>query len=312
MGTIRRRRPSATVGIQPQEQKGEAPADTTSISTSTTSTTRVTTNGSSFSPEKTNKNKKKKEWNFNYYIPQRTILEAVPIPSILSWVNLSALYSLLLPLWFHNQNMNQEEEGGAMATRLLMTPSPQAPQQTEQQQPTLLVRLYTVLIRILQFLVCHLPRLLWTGVRLACFVAVLLVPGFLRFAYYYVTTKDRMCVKYGTQSCRQTLDIYGATSTSESDSTEQSQPQQTKKKPVLVFVPGGAWLIGYKMWAALTARALVPFGMLVIIPDYRNYPVGTIVEMEHDVRTAIQWAFHHCGEYKQNYKGTDDLWAYRT
>ena len=310
MGTIRRRRPSATVRIPPQEQKGEG-EESADTSTTSTRVVKQPSTGPSFSPEK-NKTKKN-EWNFNYYIPQRTILEAVPIPSILSWVNLSALYSFL-PLFHNNMNHQdpeEEEEDGAMATRLLMTPPQAQPQQTDlhqqphQQQPTLLVRMSNLLIRILQFLVCHLPRLLWTGVRLACFVAVLLVPGFLRFAHYYITTKDRMCVKYAFASCRQTLDIYGATSSSTADgnSTEQQQPQsqqQTTKKPVLVFVPGGAWLIGYKMWAALTARALVPFGILVVIPDYRNYPVGTVVEMEHDVRTAIQWALNHCGQYLQD------------
>ena len=83
-------------------------------------------------------------------------------------------------------------------------------------------------------------------------------------------------------------------------------------EPVVLFLTGGAWIIGYKMWGTLLARTLVPFGIMVVIPDYRNYPVGTVVEMEHDVRTAIQWAFNHCGEYLQNYQRTHNLSIYMT
>lgn len=70
-----------------------------------------------------------------------------------------------------------------------------------------------------------------------------------------------------------------------------------KKKPVVIFLTGGAWIIGYRMWGTLLARALVPFGILVVIPDYRNFPCVDIAGMVNDVDAAIQWVFDHVEEY---------------
>jgi prenylcysteine alpha-carboxyl methylesterase len=42
--------------------------------------------------------------------------------------------------------------------------------------------------------------------------------------------------------------------------------------PVVVFVTGGAWTIGYKAWGALFARRLSQLGIIVASLDYRNFP----------------------------------------
>jgi hypothetical protein len=42
--------------------------------------------------------------------------------------------------------------------------------------------------------------------------------------------------------------------------------------PVVVFVTGGAWTIGYKAWGALFARRLSQLGIIVVSIDYRNFP----------------------------------------
>lgn len=44
------------------------------------------------------------------------------------------------------------------------------------------------------------------------------------------------------------------------------------KAPVVVFVTGGAWIIGYKAWGALLGRRLSQRGVLVASLDYRNFP----------------------------------------
>ena len=46
----------------------------------------------------------------------------------------------------------------------------------------------------------------------------------------------------------------------------------TGAPPVVVFVTGGAWTIGYKAWGALLARRLSQRGLLVFCLDYRNFP----------------------------------------
>ena len=68
-------------------------------------------------------------------------------------------------------------------------------------------------------------------------------------------------------------------------------------KPIVIFLTGGAWTIGYKMWGALLARALVPMGIIVAIPDYRNFPQTMVDGMIDDVDTAIQWVIDNCGTY---------------
>lgn len=60
--------------------------------------------------------------------------------------------------------------------------------------------------------------------------------------------------------------------------------------PVVVFVSGGAWMIGYKLWSALVGRGLASLGILTIVPDYRNFPQGNIHDMMTDVRLAVEWA----------------------
>ena len=46
----------------------------------------------------------------------------------------------------------------------------------------------------------------------------------------------------------------------------------SKKLPVVVFVTGGAWIIGYKAWGALLGRRLSEQGVIVACLDYRNFP----------------------------------------
>lgn len=94
---------------------------------------------------------------------------------------------------------------------------------------------------------------------------------------------------------RNYLDVYGSKTTT--SGYDDGNNNTTTKKPVVIFIVGGAWTIGYKMWGCLLARALVPFGILVIIPDYRNYPSAKIDGMVHDVDTSVQWVMDHAEEY---------------
>ncbi|ETO03955.1 hypothetical protein RFI_33447, partial [Reticulomyxa filosa] len=44
------------------------------------------------------------------------------------------------------------------------------------------------------------------------------------------------------------------------------------KYPVVIFVTGGAWMIGYKAWGAFMGMLLAQLGILFVTPDYRNFP----------------------------------------
>ncbi|XP_048546942.1 probable isoprenylcysteine alpha-carbonyl methylesterase ICMEL1 isoform X2 [Triticum urartu] len=68
-------------------------------------------------------------------------------------------------------------------------------------------------------------------------------------------------------------------------------------KPVVAFVTGGAWIIGYKGWGALLGRRLAERGILVACIDYRNFPQGTIGDMVEDVSQGISFVCNNIASY---------------
>lgn len=143
-------------------------------------------------------------------------------------------------------------------------------------------------------LLAHVPTFLVRFLRLLSFVMFLL-PAFVVFVWYYVIAGDRVAVYYGKKNkardpifSRHILDIYGSRSPS---------PSGDEKKPVVIFVTGGAWIIGYRMWGCLLGRALAPFGVIVVIPDYTNFPKANIEGMVEDVDRSIQWTFDNIHKY---------------
>jgi len=154
--------------------------------------------------------------------------------------------------------------------------------------------------------------------RLILFV-VLLAPAYARFLAYYLTT-DRIVVRYGDSNkkaaWRRTMDIYGsqtsvkttagddATSTvttplvsTNEDNNNNNTTQTKKKKPVLIFFTGGAWMIGYKAWGAFVAKVFAAMGVMVVVPDYPNYPQVTVPEMVRDTEEAIQYILDNIEAY---------------
>lgn len=119
--------------------------------------------------------------------------------------------------------------------------------------------------------------------------ACLLLPGFLQMmVYYFLSPRVTRDVRYGRKS-RQLLDLYVP---------KNAGPEQLV--PVVVFVTGGAWTIGYKAWGAVLARRLCDAGVLVACLDYRNAPQADALQMLEDVNTGIAWVTrkvqHHGGD----------------
>ena len=187
--------------------------------------------------------------------------------------------------------------------------------------------------KLLSLLFHGTPRWLFKLVRLLAFVMALL-PGFVVFAYYYFWSADRIALPYKEDGCdsnggddpsrgsprtsRHFVDVYGSRtvltrrndgrdisydrqyssmSTIDVTSGEGGSDGDGESKSVVIFLTGGAWIIGYKMWGALLARVLVPMGILVIIPDYRNFPQADVGGMVEDVDEAIQWTLSNCRTY---------------
>ncbi|XAR51566.1 hypothetical protein NMG60_11006230 [Bertholletia excelsa] len=108
------------------------------------------------------------------------------------------------------------------------------------------------------------------------FYAMLLLPGFLQVGYHYFFSSEvRRSVVYGDKP-RNRLDLY-------------LPKNRDGPKPVLVFVTGGAWIIGYKAWGALLGNQLAERDIIVACLDYRNFPQGTISDMVEDVSQGISF-----------------------
>eukprot|EP00899_Mesostigma_viride_P020491 jgi/Mesvir1/28443/Mv15867-RA.1 len=67
--------------------------------------------------------------------------------------------------------------------------------------------------------------------------------------------------------------------------------------PVVVYVTGGAWIIGYKAWGALLGQRLARRGVLAVCLDYRNFPQGVASDMVNDITQGIGWVLQNIRLY---------------
>ncbi|EEF28744.1 probable isoprenylcysteine alpha-carbonyl methylesterase ICMEL2 isoform X2 [Ricinus communis] len=123
-----------------------------------------------------------------------------------------------------------------------------------------------------------------TRLAALAFYAFLLMPGFLQVAYYYFfSSQVRRSIIYGDQP-RNRLDLY-------------LPENMDGPKPVVAFVTGGAWIIGYKAWGSLLGKQLAERDIIVACIDYRNFPQGTISDMVIDASQGISFIFNNISEY---------------
>ena len=153
---------------------------------------------------------------------------------------------------------------------------------------------------VLQFMLC----------RLVLFAALLL-PAFLRIGWWYARSpRIHRSIPYGEQKLRQNLDVYiprrnknkkkknVEKDTLETDTIEKEEEEDDDELlPVLFFTGGGAWVVGHKAFCALLGRIFMTMGVLVVSPDYRQFPQVEVSDMLHDIDSAIQWTFDYCKEY---------------
>uniref|UniRef100_A0A7S4H9D5 BD-FAE-like domain-containing protein n=2 Tax=Guillardia theta TaxID=55529 RepID=A0A7S4H9D5_GUITH len=121
---------------------------------------------------------------------------------------------------------------------------------------------------------------------LLLFVIVMLpalLPAFIRYLWSAGVRKNLM---YGS-SIRHQLDVY-------LPSDHKRDP--SRRRPVVIFISGGAWIIGYKTWAFLMGLVFQDNGVVFVAPDYRNFPQGRIPDMVKDVSEAIRWTFENLEE----------------
>ncbi|XP_068335522.1 probable isoprenylcysteine alpha-carbonyl methylesterase ICMEL2 [Pyrus communis] len=118
---------------------------------------------------------------------------------------------------------------------------------------------------------------------LGCY-AMLLMPGFLQVAIcYFFSSQVQRSIVYGDQP-RNRLDLY-------------LPANSDGKRPVVVFVTGGAWIIGYKAWGSLLGLQLAERNIIVACIDYRNFPQGTISDMVKDASQGISYVCNNIADY---------------
>mmetsp|Transcript_20035 Transcript_20035/g.70850 ORF Transcript_20035/g.70850 Transcript_20035/m.70850 type:complete len:510 (-) Transcript_20035:104-1633(-) len=139
--------------------------------------------------------------------------------------------------------------------------------------------------------------------RLVAF-AVLLSPVAIRVVIFYLcSSRVKRAIRYGDRF-RQRLDVYlprrsqlPASGDGEGAAASGGAATPARGAPVLIFVPGGAWLMGHRSWAALLGKLFAARGVLCVVPDYRNFPCGRVDQMVPDVSSAIAYAFAHAEEW---------------
>jgi len=144
-------------------------------------------------------------------------------------------------------------------------------------------------------------RWILCALRLISFVLLLLLPIVKVAFYWFVDENVHKNIIYGLNR-RNLLDVYTVPKTkkeaaevkkqrSASVASTASASYTEARYPVVVFVSGGAWIIGYKAWGALMGRVLASLGVVVVMPDYRNFPQGVVPDMVEDATRAMQWVF---------------------
>jgi hypothetical protein len=139
-------------------------------------------------------------------------------------------------------------------------------------------KLYSMLIHGTKTWIYMLARLL--------LFTLLLLPGWYSFLKYFFTDNYVLRnIEYGKGvKFRNVLDIYLPKTLSLDIKTQLKEGIKIypleEGTPVVIFVSGGAWIIGYKLWSALVGRALSYYGVVTIIPDYRNFPQGIIAPFQ--------------------------------
>lgn len=126
---------------------------------------------------------------------------------------------------------------------------------------------------------------MWMLLRLIVF-AICLIPAWISIGWFYFRSENiKRNVCYGPNA-RNYLDIY-----------YPNQVLAGKKAPVLIFITGGAWIIGYKAWGCLFSKILMNQGILCVNADYRNFPQGRVLDMIEDTSQVIEWTINNIGNY---------------
>jgi len=119
-------------------------------------------------------------------------------------------------------------------------------------------------------------------------------PGVLRMARVYGSYAHDTDISYGEHGARNHLDIW-----------RRPDLDRGGRAPVLLQVPGGAWMVGSKRQQAYPLMShLAELGWVCVAINYRLSPRSTWPDQIVDVKRALAWVKEHIAEY-----GGDPDWV---
>ena len=119
-------------------------------------------------------------------------------------------------------------------------------------------------------------------------------PGLVRMARIYGDYAHHTDIAYGEHGTRNHLDIW-----------RRPDLDRGGKAPVLLQVPGGAWMVGSKRQQAYPLMShLAELGWVCVAINYRLSPRSTWPDQIVDVKRALAWTKEHIAEY-----GGDPDWV---
>ncbi|CAG8559407.1 2191_t:CDS:10 [Dentiscutata erythropus] len=90
-------------------------------------------------------------------------------------------------------------------------------------------------------------------------------------------------IYYGSSSNSNRLDVYIP------DTSKYPQIFDAAFHPVIVFIQGGSWGSGDKIWYSLLALRLRQMGYVVVVPNFSLYPKAKIDVMLSDIKRSLVW-----------------------
>jgi acetyl esterase/lipase len=119
-------------------------------------------------------------------------------------------------------------------------------------------------------------------------------PGLVRMARIYGDYAHDTDISYGEHGSRNHLDIW-----------RRPDLDRGGKAPVLLQIPGGAWMVGSKRQQAYPLMShLAELGWVCVAINYRLSPRSTWPDHIVDVKRALAWTKEHIAEY-----GGDPNWV---
>eukprot|EP00842_Homolaphlyctis_polyrhiza_P001110 jgi/Hompol1/19/HPOL_002708-RA len=101
-------------------------------------------------------------------------------------------------------------------------------------------------------------------------------------------------IDYGSRNGTK-LDLFKAAFVREA---ENAYPTDSEgRRPVIIFIYGGAWCFGDKKMYTHLGKNLSKLGYVVVVPNYTLWPKGTAEDMMHDIQKAVEWTTENIRDY---------------